>query len=146
MQQLINKSEEEKGIESILNMQNFNIGDKVRVLKRTNPFDKGTEHWSKKIYTIIGILKFSYILSGASRTFRQHELLKINELETNPYSKNEIDEKQYKKEKKKIRKNKISAKELDANITSEGDLISKIKPLSQKRIPKEKKHFNIEGF
>lgn len=135
----------DRGIPGILRMQNFNIGDHVRTLIRANPFDKGMSKWSKTIHTIEGINKFSFTLSNADRTYRQHELLKVGEVQENPNIKRDFDEKKFKKEKKTHNKQKKEKNLLDAELTEDDKLkINKhLMPANEKRGRIPKKQFDL---
>lgn len=93
-QKQIDRQERRQSYPALMNMMNFNIGDKVRVLKRSrakrgNTFNKGGDKWSKKIYKIEDINKYSYYVKGKKgyKPYRQHELMKVDDVVENPFIK-----------------------------------------------------------
>lgn len=144
-QEIIRENEQMQGITAIVNMKNYNIGDKVRYLIYKNKFDKGENRWSKTIHTITDIKKFSYFLdNNDDRSFRQHELMKVdNDVQENPFLTKPKKKVNYLHDKKLRKANRITIKELDAIVKQNKIFPNKyLKPKSKKRQIKTIKKYN----
>lgn len=143
LQSQVRDEEFANGEDAIRAMEQFEIGDKVHVLLNKNPFEKGEPTWSKTIHTIIAHDKFNYTLTDAKRTYRQHEMQKVEDTAENPYINDPIDEDDYKKDKRKRKLNKVSAKEIDATENEQGELQPDKHwlPAAEKRVSKKPTKF-----
>ena len=113
---------------------NFNIGDKVRLLKIRKTFSKGAaETYSKKIYDIINIKDNKYIVKSDNiiKNVLPYQMLKIDKnIIENPYLNKNIDKQQ--KEKTILKKDKADKKQM-----------RKIKKENLDIIPKKVKKLNV---
>lgn len=81
--------ETKKGIKSTKEFKEFEIGDKVRILKEKNKFGKGGDTFSKTIYTIVDIIGFSFIVKNNKgkinkKHYKNWQLKKIIDVEKGP--------------------------------------------------------------
>jgi hypothetical protein len=119
----------------------FSVGDTVRVLKNKAVFEKGTERFTKGLYIIAELEKFSFILKNdkgniLAQRFKNWQLKKVSEVEKPPQIENipQHSSKTIKKENKFI---KNQNKSLD-NVNMDTGLVD-LKRLKPKNIDKNRK-------
>ena len=64
--------------------RNLHVGDRVRVLRNRNLFEKEGPKWSRQIYEIEKDDITTFKLKGQDRVYKHYELRKVQEVETNP--------------------------------------------------------------
>jgi len=93
-------------------IEQFSIGDKVRILKQRSIFGKGqSTYYSKQVYTIMGKEYNSFIVksdNGKTKQVQPYMIKKISEIIDNPFI-NKTD-KAIKTENTKFKNNKIKVK------------------------------------
>jgi len=141
-------NEKLKSINADLQQMNYHVGDKVRILKQKNIFDKGVPNYSSQVYEISEIDGYKIYLFGkdgkVKKPYKFWQLQKIDEVNT--FSPPKIEEKvKTIKEAKEIAKFKTKQKKEDLHkINEEGQYIlhRAIKPTHEKRVIKKPKKYN----
>jgi hypothetical protein len=120
----------------------FNVGDKVRLLKKKKVFDKGGSTYTKSIYTIHEIDKLALILKDKNnnildRRIKPYNVKLIDEVETAPQD--DTIEKHSNKQNNKLnkfvnRQNRESAFDLVDDNTGQVQLSKKLIPVKEKRV------------
>ena len=66
--------------------KSLHVGDKVRVLRNRVLFEKEGPKWSRQVYEIEVDDITSFKLKGQDREYKHYELLKVGEVQTNPFA------------------------------------------------------------
>jgi hypothetical protein len=129
------RDEEERSTQAYDVINSFKIGDKVRVLKKKATFAKGSNIFTKGIYTVDKIDKLSLILKNKDgvvleRRFKPYEVLEANTVEKVPEI--NIEHHSYNENKKAVRKERLR-KEFDKVDNGEVVIPDRLKPVEEKR-------------
>lgn len=73
--------QKEKASTQSYNKIDYQIGDRVRVLKRKTLFQKGGNSFSKAVYTIIDKIDGRFYVEGLEKGYKKSELLKVDKRE-----------------------------------------------------------------
>jgi len=65
--------------------KNLHVGDKVRVLRNRVLFEKEGPKWTKQVYEIERDDVTSFKLKGQNKVYKHYELLKVGDVEVNPF-------------------------------------------------------------
>lgn len=140
----IQKNEREKGNIAIDEYNSFSVGDKVRLLKTKGKFEKGTDIFSRGIYTIVKSEGLSFILENPkkkvlTRKYKNWEIRKVEKIDKPPEQTKPTSFKKIKKvnkfRNKQIREFNKGKKHEVKEITDVGEVILKprLQPKNVKR-------------
>jgi hypothetical protein len=125
--------------------ENFTIGDKVRVMRKKGPFDKGMNRFSKVVYTITNITGNSYFVTNpktnaeTKQPYRDYQMMHFNE-STERYEPDVMPEEpkpRMKTVKRKARKQRRIQKDLGYKKSEFDDQMNPV--IAKKLLPKENK-------
>jgi transposase InsO family protein len=122
-------------LNALYDMNQFNIGDKVRIAKNKSQFEKGSKTFSQEIYTIVDIIGYKFQLANENGTiikqlYKHYEMKKVGGISSKVESKDIEQEKELKlvKTSKSIKRNAkldISPEELKANVKAPSMVLRK---------------------
>ncbi len=85
----IRNKEKERSARAYDVINSFQVGDKIRILKKKEIFQKGKQTYSKGIYTVVAIDKLALIVKNdkgvvLDRRIKPYEVYEVDEVEKAP--------------------------------------------------------------